>query len=344
METATFIMQTLSDFFSGSGAEVVLSTLGRRVTPMPQASFAAFEREQAPWPLPWNGRAQVACALRWPELETDPAIWFLALPLDEQGQLVPAPRDEFLDRLLQTLSARAASANGEQAPDNLMQDNPLAFEPELHQRALLHARLSRHFGQPPSAFSDMTRRYLVGDESLDWQMLGLQGLADQVVAKDPAVTSALVERFDTMPREVILALCYLLEHGDTPDELLPTLWSMLESARERRDIEAFCALLRALLGSEDARVGGWLDRILDDDALMAADCLAAIAARGWHHLEHEARLERFLERLAESPEADFRPVVRDLALIPRLRLPILMMLRQAPMGSSLGRFVRQWNA
>ncbi|OLO04391.1 DUF3549 family protein [Salinicola socius] len=349
-------MQTLSDFFTQSGAELALSTLGRRVEPMRQDTFAAFEQQREPWPMPWNGQAQVACALRWPATFKDPAIWFLSLPLDEQGLLVPAARDEFLDRLLQTLSTPTSdtpitdpSVNNNVTQDsletrNLMQDNPLAFEPELHQRALLHARLSRHFGQPPSMHSDMARRYLIGDDALDWQMLGLQGLADQVVAKEPAVIEALASRLTTLPRAMTLPLCYLMEHGDTPVELLPVVWQAMANAREAQDIEAFCALLRALLGSDSPQVGEWLDHILADDDLMAADCLAAIAARGWQHLEHEIRLGRFLERLANCKDANFRPVVRDLALIPRLRLPILMMLRQAPADSSVGRLVREWNA
>lgn len=350
MKMTTATMQTLSDFFAHSGAELALSTLGRRVAPMRQDTFAAFEQEREPWPLPWNGHAQVACALRWPATYQDPAIWFLSLPLDEQGMLVPAPRDGFLDRLLQTLGTQAADpsenglAQGKLEPPNLMQDNPLAFEPELHQRALLHARLSRHFGQPSSSHSDMARRYLIGDDALNWQMLGLQGLADQVVDSDPAVIEALTLRLNALPREVILPLCYLMEHGDTPAELLPTLWHALATAREAQDIETFCALLRALLGSDEPRVGEWLDGILEDDDLMAADCLAAIAARGWQHLEHETRLERFLERLASCRNANFRRVVHDLALIPRLRLPILMMLRQAPANSAVGRLVREWNA
>jgi len=350
-------MQTLSDFFTHSRADLALSALGRRVTPISRDTFAAFEQEREPWPLPWNGRAQLACAMHWAALQGDPAIWFLSLPLDEQGLLVPAARDTFLQRLLQTLDTPSTSSvdqptnsptqdlltRGVSTQSNLMQDNPLVFEPELHQRALLHARLSRRFGQPSSTHSDLARRYLLGASELNWQMLGLQGLADQVVEQDPAVIDALRSNLAILPREVVLPLCYLMEHGDTPSELLTTLWDALARAREAQDIETFCALLRALLGSNDTRVGDWLDRILDDEDLMAADCLAAIAARGWHHLEHESRLEQFLERLANCADANFRPVIRDLALIPRLRLPILMMLRQAPADSSLGRLVSRGN-
>lgn len=335
-------MQTLSDFFTHSGAQIALSTLGRRVAPLSSRTFEAFEREQQAWPLPWNGHAQLACALRWPAAGPDPVIWFLSLPLDEQGLLAPAPRDTFLERLLQTLGAQGDDASA-QPVENLMQDNPLAFEPELHQRALLHARLSRQFDQPTSPHTEMARRYLLGDSSLNWQMIGLQGLADLVVTQDPELTAALGQRLPRLPREVLIPLCYLLEHGDTPQELLLPLWQLLEPAREAQDLERYCAVLRALLGSDTQQVGEWLDRWLEDDDLMAADCLVAIAARGWHHLEHETRLWCFLERLARCTQINFRRVVRDLALIPRLRLPILMMLRQAPRDCAVGQRVAEWN-
>lgn len=332
-------MQTLSDFFTQSGAEFALSALGRRVAPISREAFADFEREKQAWPLPWTGKAQIACALRWATSGRDPLIWFLSLPLDEQGRLIPAPRDAFLDRLLQTLGARAPRFHAE----NLMQDNPLAFEPELHQRAVLHARLSRLFGQIPSAHAEMAGRYLLGDDAVHWQMLGLQGLADQVVARPPAIVSALSARLSALPREVMIPLCYLMEHGDTPEALLVPLRHRLDEAHRAQDLELFCALLRTILGSDESEVGDWLDDWLADDDLMAADCLAAIAARGWQYLEHETRLERYLERLAACPAANFRVVVRDLALIPRLRLPILMSLRQAPADSAVHRRVKEWN-
>ncbi|WP_251976846.1 DUF3549 family protein [Salinicola avicenniae] len=335
-------MQTLSDFFTQSGADVALSTLGRRVAPLSRDTFDAFEREQTAWPLPWKGQAQFACALNWPATAGDPAIWFLTLPLDEQGQLVPASRDAFLDRLLQTLGTQAASDSG--SVQNLMQDNPLAFEPDLHQRALLHARLARQFSRPLSSHADMARRYLLGDASINWQMLGLQGLADQVASGKAEIHAALAERLGTLPRDVIVPLCYLLEHGDTPASLLPALWQAMETARQAQDLECYCALLRALVGCDSPQVGAWLEQLLADKDAMAADCLAAIAARGWHHLEHETRLQQFLTRLAACPQANFLGVVRDLALIPRLRLPILMMLRQSNGDAEIGRRLSEGNA
>ncbi|MDN6322594.1 MAG: DUF3549 family protein, partial [Halomonas sp.] len=72
-------------------------------------------------------------------------------------------------------------------------------------------------------------------------------------------------------------------------------------------------------------------------AACGPDVLAAIAGRGWWHLEDAQRLPLFLQRLAEDERTDFAAVVRDLALIPRLRLPVMMALRDAPDGSPIQR-------
>lgn len=332
-------MQTLGDFFKQTNADVTIIALGRRVQSIPRQAFDAFENEQAPWPLPWQGQAQFACAIHWPGMD-DPAIWFLALPLDEQGSLCPAPRDAFLERLLRT--AKPESSRNLRPPDNLMHDNPLAFEPEIHQRALLHARLASIFGRPPSQHADLARRYLAFDESINWQMIRLQGLADLVVSINALDLEVWQRRLPELPRDVLLSLCYLLEHGNTPEGLLDSLASLLESARIDRDIERYCALLRAIVGCDSETVGSWLGSWLDEESSGAADCLVAVAARGWRHLEHESRLERFLMKVATCEKLNFRRVIGDLALIPRLRLPILMMLRQAPTESAVGRRVAEW--
>ena len=90
------------------------------------------------------------------------------------------------------------------------------------------------------------------------------------------------------------------------------------------------------MGNTDASaVGNWYSALLKDTTACGPDVLAAIAGRGWVYLEDAERLPLFLQRLAEDERTDFATVVRDLALIPRLRLPVMMALRDAPDGSSI---------
>ncbi|RTR02412.1 DUF3549 family protein [Halomonas nitroreducens] len=331
-------IDSLHDFFVRTGAEVRLYHLGRRVEPCPLEDLAALEAGQRPWPQPWQGKARLAMVFRVGELE-DPLIWFLALPLDEQGQLDPAPRDAFLQRLLETLGRNVQGlgrGDGEQI-DNLMKDNPLAFTPSLPFQALLHARASRDLGRPASQHLEPVEAYLEGQQTLDWRALGLQGLADFAVRMDPDQASRLAARLPALPGEVLTSLCYCLEHVAIDEGLATALRARGEAAAEAGDVEIFCACVRAVAGAESRLAGAWFDDLLGDPEACGPDLLAAMAGRGWRHLEDGERLPRFLTRLAEAPQADFTAVARDLALIPRLRLPVLMTLREAAPDSPIGR-------
>lgn len=331
-------IHNLHDFFVRSGAEVHLYHLGRRVEPCPLATLAAFEAGELAWPAPWRGEARLGLVFRLGDVR-DPLIWFLALPLDEQGRLVPAPRDAFVQRLLETLG-RSVSAVGREdgaEVDNLMQDNPLAFTPALPFQAVLHARASLDLGLPASQHLEPVEAYLSGQQALDWQALGLQGLADFAVRMDDEASRNLAARLPELPDQVLTSLCYCLEHVTIDDGLARALRQRGEAAAAAGDIEGFCACVRVMGGASAAIAGPWFDALLDDPDACGPDLLAAIAGRGWTHLEHGERLPRFLTRLAEQRDVDFTALVRDLALVPRLRLPVLMTLREAEADSAIGR-------
>jgi len=331
-------INTLHDFFVRSGAAVRLYHLGRRVEPCEMATLAAFEAGDLAWPAPWQGQARLGLVFRLGDMP-EPVIWFLALPLDEQGHLSPAPRDAFLQRLLETLGRSVASIgreNGE-AVDNLMKDNPLAFTPSLPFQALLHARASLDLALPASQHLEPVEAYLSGQQPIDWQALGLQGLADFVVRMDADDQARLASRLPALPHEVLTSLCYCLEHVAIEPDLARALRDRGEAAARAGDIEAFCACVRAVAGAEGELAGAWYDALLADDDACGPDLLAAMAGRGWRHLEDAERLPNFLGRLAECEAADFMSVARDLALVPRLRLPVLMTLREAAPESPIGR-------
>ena len=268
-------IQTLDEFFTRSGAEVSLYHMGRHVVACPRESLAAFERGELAWPEPWQGQARLAILFRLGDMP-EPAIWFLALPLDEQGILAPAQRDAFLNRLLETLGRAVSQVGREETADvdHLMKDNPLAFTPSITFQAMLNARGTYDVGLPASQHFEPVEDYLSGQQAIDWQALGLQGIADYVVRMESPDADTLALRLPDLPTAVINSVCYCLEHQPLPQ------------------------------------------------ALVAA-------------LEDAERLPLFLQRLAEDERTDFAAVVRDLALIPRLRLPVMMAMRDAPEGSSI---------
>lgn len=330
-------IMTLTDFFTRSGATVWLYHMGRRVAPCSTATLEAFEQEHQPWPMPWQGEARLACVFRLHHEQAEPIIWFLALPLDEEGRLVAAPRDAFIQRLLETLgrSAERPEQGETSAVENLMKDNPLAFTPALPLRAMLHAQASQATDAPASQHLELAEEYLTGEHNHDWQALGLQGLADFAVRHDGHQAKQLAERLPALPGAVLQPLCYCLEHCPLATSLAMALRKRGEQAAQTGDIETLCACIRAV-GASQQVAPDWYGTLLEEPAVCGPDLLAAMAARGWEHLEDAERLPRFLQRLAEHPDADFTALARDLALIPRLRLPLLMILRNATPTSAIG--------
>ncbi|GGX95307.1 hypothetical protein GCM10007160_23590 [Litchfieldella qijiaojingensis] len=331
-------IHTLHDFFIRSGARVHLYHLGRRVIPCSLDTLAAFESGEQPWPYPWQGQARLACVFTLGDAP-DPLTWFLALPLDEQGCLVPAPRDAFVQRLLETLGRSVEPTAQDTTPtDNLMKDNPLAFTPPLPFQAVMHARASQAFDRPASQHLELVEAYLAGEQNDDqWPALGLQGLADFAIRHDSEQETMLAHRLPRLPIEVLRSLCFCLEHVTIDIPLTKALRECGERAAHNGDLETLCACVRAVGAGPDEEVGAWFDELLGDPHACGPDLLAAMAARGWEHLEDDRRLPLFLQRLAEHPQADFSALARDLALIPRLRLPLLMCLREAPADSAIGR-------
>lgn len=334
-------IQTLDEFFTRSGADVSLYHMGRHVAAFPREVLAEFERGEKAWPEPWQGQARFAILFLLGDM-SEPAIWFLALPLDEQGMLAPAQRDAFLNRLLETLGravsqvGRGETAREETADvDHLMKDNPLAFTPSVTFQAMLNARATYDAGLSASQHFEPVDAYLSGQQAIDWQALGLQGIADYVVRMEAVEGELLALRLPALPTAVIHSVCYCLEHQPLPQALVAALQRRGEAAAREADIETLCACLRAVGNTDASAVDNWYTALLNDTAASGPDVLAAIAGRGWQHLEDAQRLPLFLQRLAEDPRTDFAAVVRDLALIPRLRLPVMMALRDAPTGSSI---------
>ncbi|MDN6180588.1 MAG: DUF3549 family protein [Halomonas subglaciescola] len=326
-------IQTLDDFFTRSGTDVALYHMGRRVTPCARETLAAFERSSTPWPEPWQGQARLAAIFRLDNMP-EPAIWFLSLPLDEQGYLAPAPRDAFLRRLLETLGHSQSAHHDGSTIEHLMHDNPLAFTPDVTFQAVLNARATQGAGLPPSQYLAAVEAFFDGRHG-DWEALGLQGIADYVIRMEDARQPPLAKMLHTLPAPMLRSLCHCLEHRPLAAALVDELCQRGESAAADGDMETFCACIRAVGSSDDARAGVWYATLLADEAACGPDTLAAIAGRGWPLLEDGERLPLFLTRLAQDPRTGFATVVRDLALIPRLRLPVITLLRDAPEGSRL---------
>lgn len=327
-------VSTLSDLFEHAKLAFRIYHLGRRVMPCSRAHFRAFEEEKIAWESPTKGEARIALVIDDASGQAEQSrIWCLAFPLDEQGQLQPASRDAFLGRLLEA-GLEASLQSEEDGHHDPMKDNPLAYAPDMMARAMLHAWLCYENRLPLSKAATSVARYIVNpqaDSAPQWAALSVQGVADWAVQLSDNDKNMLAKQLPQLEDQVVSALCQCLEHAPFQHELLASALR----ARTATSASLHALGLRAVIGTHTDTAVKWLDELLAH--APGIETLAIISLRGWQHLEHAERLPMFLEALASQPDVNLRDSLRDLALIPRLRLPVIMALQQAPSSSALGR-------
>ncbi|WP_025732057.1 DUF3549 family protein [Carnimonas nigrificans] len=325
-------LQTLSDFFAQAQLDACYFTMGRHVAPLSAQHFRDFEEEKIAWEVPFGGHARFAVVLKAPEQSPrDAAVWCLALPLDELGKLDPQARDGLLRRLAEQVGERPS---GEALQDPL-KDNPLAFKPDDFARAALHAYAARALQLEEKTKADAARRYYTqptaGD---DWQQLDYQSVADMCATKDALLEQRLAAQLALLPAAPATALCRMLEHFPVTQEAL--LKALEQRATDDPERAGDC--WRAIVSSHHPAAAAMVEQLLSNSPTV--EQLAIISARGWHWLEHEQRLNLYLMALAQQPDIDVAACVRDIAQLPRLRLLVVMALRNAREESLLKRRLR----
>jgi len=340
-------IQTLTDFLRATDASFRVFDLGRRLSKLPADTLARFERNEIPYPLPHLRQAWIAVLLWNPKQRDQQLIWFLKLPLDEQGKLVLAARDDFLRRLAQSVSNNPLQQSAEQDP---LKDNPFAFTPSDEKMAAFHALASATLKQPPSGYYEPARQYLAGVTPIDqWQQLGVQGLADICARLEERGNHQLLARaLAELPRPPLQALCAQLEHVDPGHRITQALADRLDGELKRTpavDELLLSNLIRALSQSQsDGLRLQALEQVLNSPAGGSVEVLAAIGSRCWGDLMQPALRQRFLERLATSAagQSGFNRMLADLIFIPGMRPCIMESLRNpersAQLAAAIGGF------
>lgn len=315
--------QTLSELFKQLNTQVRLFDMGRSVQKISPEDFLEFENLNRPYPTPYLHHAWIAI-LNWNPKKTEQhAIWFLKWPLDEQGFLAPACRDDFLRRLLQALGELLSQ--DDQLHEDALGDYPFLFTPTQERMAYFHAMAADQLHQPASRFYDLSKAYFSGDLGYDnWLELGLQGIAD--VAIKQGNTKLLASSINSLPTEVLSALANCLENLELDYKLAEPLFERLESkinTDEKMDIEA---CIRAMSQSSQAeKRQALLTQVLQSPQGQAIEILVAIANRCWQDLLNPELRQHFLQALANNNQGQqaFNKIMSDLVFIPALRSFIL---------------------
>lgn len=343
---ATDKITTLSEFLHQSGAKYRVFDMGRRVVKLSPDQFANFELAESPYPYPFQQSALFGVIFWNPSLPDSHYVWFLKFPLDEQGLLIQAARDEFLVMLLDRVGeCMLAAADGKNI-EGALKDSPYTFTPREDKMAAFNAQATNSLASPPSPYYDKAFNYFTGKSDVnEWQYLGMQGVADVAVRlEDHQETLGLIETIPSLPDEPFAVLSMFLEHAEPAAGIVEVLAQRvdMELQEKQPDIERITACLRAASNSPaTGLVDQMVIRVLKHDCSLDIEVLAIISGRIWRVLEQKTICMLFLERLAKTEYgySGFSQLLSDVMFMPGMREHILKALRSPERSDKLSRYV-----
>jgi hypothetical protein len=342
---------TLTDFIQQTEAQFRIFDMGRCISKLSPDTFRKVELGQIPFPKPFLHQAWIAILMWNPKQASENVVWFLKLPLDEQGFLVQAARDDFLNRLLQNLTNSMGKGPLDQPTDateyrDALKDNPFSFTPDQEKMAAFHATATLTTRQPASSFYDGAKQYFHGKADLNhWDSLGYQGIADYVIRHQQGNNEdKLAEIFGQLPDTPLEACCTFIEHIQPSAPLSEAIRLRLENSVSEGKVSAnqIGALLRAISQCpEDEQKIAVLTRVLQSPYGTQAEVIAALASRCWASLQYPELLKLFLEKLAinQTGQECFNRVMADLMFIPTLRALTLQQFRSPERSDELSKAI-----
>ncbi|VEE60723.1 Protein of uncharacterised function (DUF3549) [Shewanella putrefaciens] len=311
---------TLSQFLTTAKTQFQVYELGRRVQHIDMLAFHQIESLVTPYPYPIQGHAQFAIVF-WNESQQH-FIWFLKLPLDEQGLLSPAPRSQFIEMVLTALGQDPTQPLTDEL-QNRLANNPFSFKPSQEKLAVFNALVRKQLGFSASIQYEFAVQYLSGQiAASEWQHIGLQGLSDVCVRLGELDhEQQLLASFDNSAIEVQIALCQCLEHLHLTEALANKLYAKFVAAPP--EYQAY--YLRALASHTELSQQALAH--LQQTERLEANELISIAGRNWTVLKQELSRSIYLEALARQPQAFFNQIFADIVAIPSLRNHLLGELR-----------------
>jgi hypothetical protein len=348
-------IDTLTEFLEAGGLAPSYYDMGRRIKHLAHNLILDFEHTEVPYPQPLQQQAWLALVLHPDGLERseDPLVWFIRFPLDEQGKLNLAARDDFMFQLMERLG-NAAKGGEEQKQEiaSALEQSPYAFQPKQERLAAFHARLTVDLQQPPSRYYDHAKQYFRGELGWDqWSFIGYQGIADMAArhALDDN-ESCLIAAIPQLPAPPLEALCHVLEQEVVSAALSAALLERCRDALKdnQPDPQVITAALRGISCSASKQHRHeMLREVLSHPVSERTDVLTAIAGRCWEDLDDDEIRMQYLEQLAANDHghAFFHQILADLLYLADSRTDLLQSLR-APnrsdrLSQAIGEFFNQ---
>ena len=333
-------IDTISDLLNLSHSQYRIYDIGRKIDKISKEQFKKIELNQQPYPFPVQGNACIAIAF-WQKKSEQSYLWFVKLPLDEQGLLNQSARNHFIAIITEALGADL-SINPTEKQEELLKANPYHFTPAQYKLAALNSLLTLELKKTASDFLAHTQEYLSGKLGWDnWQNVGVQGITDLVARLSfDNNEQLLVNAFSHLPEQVLYPLCAALENVQLSLAMLTVLIQRIEQSVVNNNQGEKVQLLRALAStSQHPNAEQLVDKLLAQ-SLLSTDEFITLSARCWLLLETPERMMTFLEAMIKSQGLDvFNAIFKDLVAIPKIRAVLFQCMRDPNRSTALAQAI-----
>jgi hypothetical protein len=317
-------INTISEFLLQAGTDFRVYDMARGIRQLESQLFLEIESAIVPAPYPRQQHAWFGILFFNKQMSHERYIWFLKLPLDEQGLVMGAARQQFLQIVVDALGQTLDKQNN---ANNQLPENPFTFVPNQQQLADFNSIGRVELNIPLSDHFDVVERYLTHPERQDWRTVPLQGIADFTASiKQADRKHLLLKQFSTLAPDMQHALCASLENHPIDEDISSLLinWYHQDVEDEKR----LHSVLRGLCQSQaKAAVNSLISSVLFCASGQTSAVLMLIAARHWQYLKESEILTLYVELLAICEDQPFIGLYSDLVQIPEIREAMLGVLR-----------------
>lgn len=327
-------INSISEFLLQAGTDYRIVDMGRGFHLLDNQQFLEIETGKLQPERPRQQMLWLGILFWNKNLSQQQYIWFIKLPLDEQGYVMAAARDQFLQIIIEALGTEMLQS--EEQKD--IPDNPYLFKPSQPQISDFNSYSRDLLNLNTSQFYSAAKNYLARPDIRNWQEIAMQGISDTAFNLNIDHNAKhVVQQYENYAFEVKSALLGSMENVVLPESLQLFLIQQLQSC-EISDTSFNC-LLRALAKNSNHQA---LTEILKDKLQKqqsSQDNLIVLAGRHWQLLQDYQLLTLFCE---ESARLEIFPeLYADLVQIPMLRDTVLKRLRDPQRSEMLSKGINQ---
>lgn len=317
-------IDTISELLLHANTDYRIFDMARGIRPVESQTFLEIENGSIPAPFPRQQHAWFGILFFNRQQSQNQYIWFVKLPIDEQGLVIPAGRQQFLHIVVEALGQ---GLNSKSNPNNQLPENPFTFIPNQHQLADFNSICRASLKQPVSSHFTSMATYLESPQNNDWQTVSVQGIADFATSVTSGHSQQIFfDKFAQLAPEIQHALCSSFENHAIPAQISTLLIEWF--AADKCNLAKLQTTLRALCQGQDRQqTSVFIHSVLDTTFASEPNILMLIAARHWQLLKEESLLKRFIEQLANTDNDIFIGLYSDLVQIPEIRENLLGVLR-----------------